>query len=65
MEEKKNAAIDGVSIAEAISVLESLRDRIKTYEHMFSNYPKDYLEKLAEVDRAGLDKAIEVLKNRV
>jgi hypothetical protein len=65
MEEKENAAMRGVSIEVAIAVLESLRDRIKTYEHMYSQYPKDYIEDLAEVDKCGLDKAISVLKGQV
>ena len=53
------------SLANCISVLESLRDRTKTYEHMYPHYPKDYLDRLAEVDRAALDKAILVLKYHI
>ena len=40
MEEKENAAMRGVSIEDAIAVLESLRDRIKTYEHMYSQHER-------------------------
>lgn len=64
MKEKENAAQGGVSIEDTIAVLESLIDRIKTYEHMFPLYPKDYLDKLADVDRNALEKAISVLKSQ-
>ena len=63
MEEKENAAHGDVSVEESIAVLESLLDRIKTYEHMFPLYPKDYLAKLSDVDRKALEKAISVLKS--
>ena len=49
---------------ECIVVLENLRERTKTYESMFRFYPKDYLERLADQDRAALDKAISILKSR-
>ena len=50
------------SIEGAISVLLSLKDRIRNYEHMFPLLPKDYLDKLADAERKGLNKAISVLK---
>ena len=51
------------SIEGAISVLFGLKDRIRNYEHMFPLFPKDYLDKLADAERAGLNKAISVLKS--
>ena len=50
------------SIEGAISVLFGLKDRIRNYEYMFPLFPKDYLDKLADAERAGLNKAISVLK---
>lgn len=51
------------SIEGAISVLFGLKDRIRNYEHMFPLLPKDYLDKLADAERAGLNKAISVLRS--
>lgn len=51
------------SIEGAISVLFGLKDRIRNYEYMFPLFPKDYLDKLSDAERAGLNKAISVLKS--
>lgn len=62
MEETKKSSTEP-SIEDCIMVLENLMERTKNYESMFELFPKDYVDLIAEHERAALSRVISIMKS--